>query len=177
MTTPVLSSTFLLTLLLMVGLTFFIRASTKDRTERWQGFAAVSPEAILQQIREHLEHRAYRVVVEEQGQLTFRGFVRPSLFLAIFLSALAAIGALCFALVLATLFPDYKSWFIGLLLLAPAAGRFYWTRAARPEQVTLQIKAADGPEAKSQVTVTAHRDELIALRQAVPMHQWEASEP
>ncbi|XTZ11367.1 MAG: cofactor assembly of complex C subunit B, partial [cyanobacterium endosymbiont of Rhopalodia yunnanensis] len=34
MNLPVLSSTFFLTLLLMMGLFFFIRASAKDRTER-----------------------------------------------------------------------------------------------------------------------------------------------
>jgi len=161
----------------MVGLVFFIRASTKDRTESLQGFADITPDTILQEIKDYLEQRAYRVVIEEQGQLTFKGFVRPSLFLAIFLSTLAAIGALCFALVLATLFPDYQYWFIGLLLCAPVAGRFYWTQAARPEQVTLQIEPADAANAKSQVKVTAHRDELIALRQAVPVDQWETAEP
>ncbi|MEQ8754914.1 MAG: cofactor assembly of complex C subunit B, partial [Coleofasciculus sp. G1-WW12-02] len=44
MSTPILSSTFLLTLLLAVGLFFFIRASVKDRTQKVQ-LIAQEPEA------------------------------------------------------------------------------------------------------------------------------------
>ncbi|MBD0267706.1 MAG: cofactor assembly of complex C subunit B, partial [Cyanobacteria bacterium Co-bin8] len=46
MTNTVLSSTFLLTQLLMVGLFFFIRAATKDRTETLQVTVAKTPETL-----------------------------------------------------------------------------------------------------------------------------------
>jgi hypothetical protein len=100
----------------------------------------------------------------DPNQICLTGQVRPSTFLAIFLSSLAAVGGLCFGLVLSSLFPGVGLAFGGLVLIAPAAGWFYWQRAGREEQVTLMTKVEDTPQ--PQVIVTAHRDELIALEQA-----------
>ncbi|HEY9762304.1 MAG TPA: cofactor assembly of complex C subunit B [Trichocoleus sp.] len=177
MTNTVLSSTFFLTLLMMVGLFFFIRASTKDRTETLELTLAESPETLQKALQTYFEQRAYRVteVDSQTQQVTFTGFVRPSPFLAVFLSLMAAIGFGCLALVLAILFPDYAKGFAGLLLVAPGAGLFYWRRAGREEQVLMSVtpqeestQTAEGTHSNSAIKIVAHRDELIALRQALP---------
>ncbi|PSR18139.1 cofactor assembly of complex C subunit B [filamentous cyanobacterium CCP3] len=154
---------------MIVGLVFFIRASTKDRIETLTLDRPVAPLALLQTLTAHFEERAYRVTAAEADaqRIVLRGRVRPSLFLACFLTLLAAIGGLCFALVLNNLWPAYGAVFLGLVGLAPVAGWFYWQGSDRDEDVILQVR----PEASSEdsinpsatVTVTAHRDELIAL--------------
>lgn len=161
---------------MIVGLFFFIRASTKDRIETLEVTLAQSPETLQKALQTYFEKRAYRVtgVDPQTQQVTFTGFVRPSSFLAIFLSLMAAIGSGCVALVLAILFPDYAKGFSGLLLLAPAAGLFYWRRAGREEQVLMTVipqdesKQAAATVPASLVRVVAHRDELIALKQSLP---------
>ncbi|MBZ8181356.1 cofactor assembly of complex C subunit B [Oscillatoria salina] len=172
MDTPILTSTFFLTLLLMVGLFFFIRASAKDRTTQVQLIASESEASVLDKLQQYFTQRAYRVaaVDEEQHQLIFTGFVQPSWFLAIFLSFLAACGFLCLGLVLSFLFPQIGNWFLGLILLAPIAGIYYWQKAGRTEEVSLQIqqRSPDNSLPQSLLTVTAHRDELIQLQQALP---------
>ena len=119
----------------MVGLFFFIRASVKDRTQQVKLIAEEPEESLLGQLQEYFDQRAYRVAAVDpaQNQVTFEGFVRPSWFLAIFLTLLAASGLLCFALVLSLLYPSLSNLFLTLILLAPAAGVFYWkkSRASR----------------------------------------------
>lgn len=172
MNATILSSTFLLTILLSVGLFFFIKASVKDRTEVVQLISGRSQESLLAQLQQYFTQRAYRVAAVDAGQnqVIFQGFVRPSWFLAIFLSLLAAVGLVCLSLVLSLLFPKAATLFLGLALLSPLAGVFYWQKAGRTEQVSLKFEDARG-EGKdliqSQITVTAHRDELAALQQAL----------
>jgi len=170
-TNTVTYSTLFLTLLMMVGLFFFIRASTKDRTETLVLHRKTPPQLLLQELRTYFEARAYTTqdVNGEANTLALQGFVRPSWFLAIFLTTLAAVGALCLALVLASLFPLYGRVFMGLILLAPAAGLYYWQRAGREEQVTVQVcpESLSALEQHSQLTVIAHRDELIALQKSL----------
>jgi hypothetical protein len=91
--------------------------------------------------------------------------------LAIFLSLLAFCGFLCLALVLAMLFPNLAKLFLGLVLLSPAAGVFYWKKAGRKEQVSLKVEAlaSEATGTKSLITVTAHRDELAALQEALQL--------
>ncbi|WP_313898152.1 cofactor assembly of complex C subunit B [Nodosilinea sp. LEGE 07298] len=171
MTETVTYSTLVLTLLMMVGLVFFIRASTKDRIETLTLARPVAPLTLLQTLTTHFEERAYTVTAAEADtqRIVLRGRVRPSLFLAVFLTLLAAIGGLCFALVLTNLWPAYGTGFLGLVGVAPIAGWFYWQGSARDEDIILQVR----PEASSEdptrpsatVAVTAHRDELIALEQ------------
>lgn len=156
----------------MVGLFFFIRASTKDRIETLELTVAKPAEALKSDLKTYFEGRAYQAMEDTAAahQITFKGLVRPSLFLAIFLSALAAIGAGCLGLVLAILLPDYGAIFALLLLAAPGAGLFYWRKAGREEQVqmTVEPEAADGAN-YSKMTVVAHRDELTALKQALSL--------
>jgi hypothetical protein len=82
---------------------------------------------------------------------------------------LAAIGLVCLALVLASLFPRVGLIWLSLTLFAPVAGGYYWRRARREEQVTVRMQPEDSAESEeySVATVTAHRDELIALQQAL----------
>lgn len=173
MDSPVLSSTAFLTVLLGIGLMFFIRASTKDRTEVVQLVTTESEDSILEKLRNYFLGRAYRVVsIEpEENQVTFEGVVRPSYFLAIFLSVLAGIGFLCFALVLALLFPSGARFFPLLVVFAPGAGLFYWKRSKRPERVALQIdtRQTDSFQSQRVLTVTAHRDELAELQRSLQL--------
>lgn len=173
MNTTILSSTFLLTLLLAVGLFFFIRASVKDRTEQVRLIAQEPEESLLNRLQQYFDQRAYRVAAIDAAthQVTFQGFVRPSWFLAIFLTLLAACGILCLSLVLSLLYPTLTYAFFALVLLAPVAGVFYWKKAGRSEQVLLSVEAGPTENTGSQslLTVTAHRDEVQELKQALKL--------
>lgn len=170
---PVLSSTALLTLLLAIGLLFFIRASTKDRIEVATLMSDRPESDLLEAIQQYFTQRAYRIAAVDaaQNQVTYEGLVRASIFLTVFLSALAAVGLLCLSLVLSMLLPAVGNLFLGLVLLAPLAGVFYWKKSTRPEQVLLKI-AEPGPEVDLEIrgpmlVVTGHRDELAELQQAL----------
>lgn len=170
MQTSVLASTALLTALLSVGLFFFIRASAKDRTEVAKLLAEQQGEPLLERLQQYFSERAYRLATVDaaENRVVYEGMVRPSLFLAIFLSFLAAIGILCLGLVLSLLFPTMTNFVPLLLLLAPLAGVFYWQKAGRPEKVALQVEFLDqAVSPQSLLTVTAHRDEVTALRQSL----------
>ncbi|MDJ0704796.1 MAG: cofactor assembly of complex C subunit B [Leptolyngbyaceae cyanobacterium MO_188.B28] len=177
MTNTILSSTFLLTLLLFVGLVFFIRASTKDRTQTVQLLSEQEDTRLLEQLRDYFEQRAYRVTAidPENNQITLAGFVRPSVFLAVFLSLLAAIGIFCLALVLSFLFHEQTPLWGGLALFSPLAGVFYWRKSGREEQVSFRIKSlpTSTPSQKSLLTVIAHRDELANLQRALSLKKQE----
>ncbi len=112
--TPVLTSTLILTLLLAVGLFFFIRASTKDRIEQMMLETNESEAVLLPRLQQYFSDRAYKPIAADPDTeiVTFEGLVRPSAFLAILLTALAAIGAMCVALVLSMLFPTHASLFL-----------------------------------------------------------------
>lgn len=172
MTTPVLSSTFLLTFLLFVGLFFFIRASVKDRTETGKFISELPDTSLAERIQQYFSQRAYRLVDvdAETNQIAFEGVVRPSVFLAIFLTLLSAVGFLCLALVIAIAAPSSAPWGFGLVLLAPVAGLFYWRGAKRPEKVLLRIdsEAAENGCGQSVITVVAHRDELAEFQRSLP---------
>lgn len=154
---------------MMIGLFFFIRASVKDRTKQIQLVPAESEDILLKKLQEYFEARAYQLtsVDPQNKRIAFKGFVKPSLFLAILLSLLAVVGLSCLALVLFLLFPSLSNLFWLLVLIAPLAGVFYWRKAGRWEEILLQVtSAADSPNL---VTVTAHRDELIQLQENLPV--------
>lgn len=171
----VLASTFLLTLLLMVGLFFFIKASVKDRTEQIRLVAEQPKDSVVDQLKQYFAQRAYQVTAADQESITLEGLVRPSVFLAVFLTLLVAASMLCLALVLSALFPQVTIGVLLLPFLSPLASWFYWQRAERPEQVSLRFKPFDSsPDsthglASQIVTVTAHRDELIELQRALKL--------
>jgi len=171
--TNVLASTFLLTLLLAIGLFFFIRASVKDRTQQLQLIVQEPEDSLLDRLLQYFDQRAYRVAAVDAAtqQVIFQGFVRPSWLLAIFLTVLAACGILCLSLVLSLLYPTFTGVFLGLVLIAPAAGVFYWKKAGRSEQVSLKVEVVptQDPTGQSLITVTAHRDELFELQKALKL--------
>ncbi|MFB2876608.1 MULTISPECIES: cofactor assembly of complex C subunit B [Floridanema] len=176
MSTTILSSTLLLTVLLAIGLFFFIRASVKDRTQVIQLMSTEPTDSLLAQLQQYFTQRSYKVVAIDatQNQVTFAGFVRPSWFLAVFLTFLAAIGILCLVLVLSFLFPQIGLLFLGLELLSPIAGMFYWQKAGRQEQVSLKLESAateSTQETQNLITVTGHRDELSVLRETLGWQQ------
>ncbi|MEL6138448.1 MAG: cofactor assembly of complex C subunit B [Cyanobacteria bacterium J06628_6] len=199
--TPVLSSTFLLTLLLAVGLFFFIRAATKDRTQIAQFTAEQPAEALREQVLRYFLQRAYRPVepateaakaLPDEGWLQLVGQVRPSFFLAIFLGGLAAVGGLCLGLVLSILFPQQSVWFLGLVAIAPLAVLFYWQRAGREEAIAFRVADAKIPNAKisdaevsdgngadsaerpqAELTFKGHRDEIIQMAANLPITKRE----
>lgn len=174
--TPILFSTFVLTLLLMVGLFFFIRASVKERTEQIKLMAEESEASLLERLQAYFSGRAYQLaaVDADRHRLVFQGLVRPSWFLAIFLTVLAALGLLCLSLVLSLLYPSLTNLFFCAIALSPAAGVFYWKGAKRLERVYLEVKPLSTEEgaAKTLAIVTAHRDELRQLQQALPWDRW-----
>ena len=170
MESAVSQSTFFLTLLLGVGLFFFIKASTKDRTEVAEFSSELTFEALHQTLIDYFQDRAYRLNADASEKdadswVTLVGIVRPSVFLAIFLSCLAAVALMCFALVLATLFSSYGPIFFGLVLLSPITAIIYWKQAKREEQIAFQIQDA-GTERT--LLVRGHRDEIIQLKANAP---------
>lgn len=178
MSAPILSSTFLLTLLLAVGLVFFIRASVKDRIEEVKLLSEQAEETLLTELQQYFSGRSYRVAAVDrlQNQVTFEGYVQPSWFMAIFLSLLAAVGSICLALVVAMLWPGLASVVPLLLLFAPAAGVFYWQRAGRVEKVSIKVEAFNSEDTQRQnlITVKAHRDELAELKRVLPLSPCES---
>ncbi|MFN6465377.1 MAG: cofactor assembly of complex C subunit B [Nostoc sp. DedVER02] len=176
MDSAILPSTFLLTLLLSVGLFFFIRASTKDRIQTVQLVSQQDEAALMSQLKEYFRSRSYRVaeVDREQNKVTFEGNVRPSWFLAIFLTLLAATGIVCLSLVVYLLFPNLSPLVLAMVLLSPLSGLFYWKKSGRLEKVSLKVETTQSEQtSSSKVTVVAHRDELSELQKTL---QFEAGE-
>lgn len=172
MDTAITPSTFLLTLLLSVGLFFFIRASTKDRIEKAQLISEQDEASLMTQLKDYFRSRSYRVtsVDQEQNQVIFEGFVRPSWFLAIFLTVLAAVGFACLSLVLSQLISSQSPFLLTLVLLSPLSGIFYWQKAGRIEKVSLTMEGIQNEQHSSSIiTVIAHRDELAELRRALQL--------
>lgn len=177
---PILSSTLFLTVLLLIGLFFFIRASVKDRTTQVQLVSSLPETNLMPQVKAYFLQRAYKVksIDPDQEQVTLEGFVQPSWFLAIFLSFLAGSGLLCISLVLFLFFSEFNGRliFFSLTLLTPLAGIFYWQKAGRLEEVSVKLEPSESASAETPsttLTVKAHRDELIQLQQALPVQRKE----
>lgn len=155
---------------MMIGLPFFIRASIKDRTEQIQLPTSESEEVFLPKLQSYFLDRAYRVSAldKEKNQVTFEGFVQPSVFLAIFLSFIAALGLSCLILILCFFYPAFSKFFWILLSLAPVAGVFYWRKAGRLEKVLLSVEPNMGlSDHKNIIKLTGHRDELRLIQQTI----------
>lgn len=192
---PTRVSTLLLTGLMVIGLGFFIRASTKDRIEVSQFQSNRPIDAVQSAVMKYLQSRAYRpLTAKESGQLnqtqksdpnqqpdadgsvksqtandttTLIGIVSPSVFLAIFLSSLAAVGLGCFGLIMLTLFPAWGGWCLWSMLAAPLAGVFYWRKSSRAETLVVKVEETelDG-NASTVLTIKGHRDEIAELQTA-----------
>ena len=161
---PTLGSTLLLTLLLAIGLVFFLRAASKDRTTVVDVQSPQPPLEVLEGLSSWLTARGWCTEAADPDQqlLRFRGQVRASGSLALLLSLLGGLGAACLGLVLGQLLPVLGWWPLLLALFGPLAGVLYRRRAARPE--TLEVRLVSSPDSPaSNLRLRAHRDELIAL--------------
>ncbi|MDX1978608.1 MAG: cofactor assembly of complex C subunit B [Pseudanabaenaceae cyanobacterium bins.68] len=156
-----LSSSLILTLMLLVGLIFFLRAAVKDRTTEmllrhphWQ------QEEVLAAVAKHLRQRSFQVVAysPDQELVTLSGQVAPSVGLLLLLILIAAVGFSCLSLVLTILLPDWPALIWSPLLAVPGVGIFYWRGAARLEQVTV------GWRSPGQLWIKAHKDEIRTLQ-------------
>lgn len=185
---------------MVIGLGFFIRASTKDRIEIMQFGSQQSPEALQQAVIKYFRLRAYQPMAESadasssgetatdpatSNPTTLVGMVSPSIFMAIFLSLLAAVGFACLSLIGATLFPSWGGRLIGLVAASPLAGVFYWRKSSRPEVVTLKVEPEASQGCLSKLTVKGHRDEIAELQSAFTrpelnawagLKKWEGAE-
>ena len=162
-----------------IGLGFFIRASTKDRIEVMQFSSQQTVEPLQQAVTKYFYSRAFRLADLEKTEgiragseltpvTTLVGMVSPSVFMAVFLSTLAAVGFGCLTLIMATLFPGWGGWLLGLVAISPLAGVFYWKKSSRPETVVFKVEplaAETSSSGRSSIlTVRGHRDEIADLQ-------------
>ncbi len=161
---PTLGSTLLLTLLMAIGLVFFLRAASKDRTTVVEVHSPQPPVQVLEGLCSWLTDRGWQTEDgdPERHLLRFRGQVSASLPLALLLSLLGSVGAACLGLVVRQVLPQLGGWPLLLTLMGPLAGVIYRRRAARPERLELRLMNADAASG-STLRLRAHRDELIAI--------------
>ena len=160
------SSTLFLTILLAIGLGFFLRAASKDRTTVVDVQSPLPPLEVLQGITIWLEERGWEKNGgnAEEKLLIFQGNVAASTFLTIFLSCLGGVGSACLGLVLIQLYPALNWWPLLLSVIgAPLAGIIYRIKSNREESLEVKLISPD-VSANSILRIKAHRDELIAIQ-------------
>ena len=157
-------STFILTILLAIGLAFFIRAASKDRTTVVNISSPLLPLDVLKALSLWLEERGWRGEGGDADKriLKFNGSVSSSPVLAVFLSVLCGLGGACLGLVICQLVPGLSWWPLILAGVGPFAGLFYRARSARQESVEIRLISSFN-DSKTLLRIRAHRDELIAL--------------
>ena len=159
-----LQSTFLLTILLSIGLFFFLRASTKDRTTTIEISIETEQIYALNIIFNWLKLRGWNQVGGniDQKTLTFKGQVISSNSLAIFLSVLGGLGSCSLGLVIRQIYPNLDWWPILLGLIGgPISGFIYLKKSKREE--TFEFRLVDTFDKSTKLRLRAHRDELISL--------------
>ncbi len=160
-----LNSTLLLTILLAIGLFFFLRASSKDRTTIIEFSSSQKPLEVLNVLCEWLNLRGWQQTGgdSEQRILIFKGQVVSSRLLAIFLSILGGFGSCALGLVIIQIYPELSWWPILLGLIGgPLSGIVYFKKSAREEKFELRLISRE-EEAITFMRLRAHRDELISL--------------
>ena len=160
------SSTLFLTILLTIGLVFFLRAASKDRTTVVDVQSPLPPLEVLNGVSFWLEERGWirNGGNVEEKLLLFKGSVASSAFLAIFLSCLGGVGSACLGLVLIQLYPLLHWWPLLLAVIgAPLAGMLYRMRSKREESVEIKLVSSEISNI-SVLRIKAHRDELIAIQ-------------
>jgi len=90
MNTAIRPSILVLTLLMSVGLIFFIRI--RDRTQKVKLVSEQAEASLMVQLQQYFAQRSYWVVDAEQNSVTFEG--SPSQLFSHFLTLLAASGIL-----------------------------------------------------------------------------------
>ena len=161
-----LNSTLLLTILLAIGLFFFLRASSKDRTTVVEITSSKQPVEVLNVIYQWLNLRGWKQSGGDFDQriLIFKGQVVSSIFLAIFLSLLGGFGSCALGLVIIQIYPTLGWWPILLGLIGgPLSGIIYFKKSAREEKFELKLISNVDNEGITLMRLRAHRDELISL--------------
>ena len=160
-----LGSTLLLTILLAIGLIFFLKASSKDRTTIIDISSSRRPIEVLNEVCNWLKSRGWKQIKvnSENKILTFKGQVVSSKSLAIFLSILGFLGSCSLGLVLVQIYPFLNWWPILLGLVGgPISGLVYFKNSQREE--IFEFKLVNENEMKfTRLRLSAHRDELIAF--------------
>ena len=159
------SSVLLLTVLLAIGLVFFLRAASKDRTTVVDISSPLPPLEVLKGVTIWLESRGWHSNGgdAERQLLRFQGNVASSGALAVLLSIFGGLGAACLALVLRQLYPSLEWWPLLLVFFGgPIAGLIYSRRAARIEELEVRLMSTAETQ-PSRLRIRAHRDELIAM--------------
>ena len=158
-----LNSTLLLTILLAIGLFFFLRASSKDRTTVVEITSTQKPVEVLNIMYEWLKLRGWKQTGGDFDKriLIFKGQVTSSKLLAIFLGLLGGCGSCALGLVIVQIYPTLGWWPILLGLIGgPLSGFIYFKKSAREEKFELRL--IDNVE-MTLMRLRAHRDELISL--------------
>ncbi len=158
-------SVLLLTILLAIGLVFFLRAASKDRTTVVDVHSPLPPLVVLNGITIWLEERGWRRDGGDADRkvLRFNGSVASSGSLAVLLSVMGGLGSGCLGLVLRQLYPFLGWWPLMLAFFGgPLAGLIYRRRSSRQESVELRLMSAS-ESSDSVLRLRAHRDELIAM--------------
>jgi len=159
-----LKSTFFLTILLSIGLFFFLRASSKDRTTTIEISTNIDQIDTLDIICNWLRSRGWNQVGGNLDQkiLTFKGQVISSNLMAIFLSVLGGLGSCSLGLVIRQIYPSLSWWPILLgFIFGPISGIIYSKKSKREE--TFEFRLIDTLDKSTQLRLRAHRDELISL--------------
>ena len=165
-----LNSIFLLTILLAIGLFFFLRASSKDRTTIVEITSSQKPVEVLNIMYEWLQLRGWKQTGGDFDQriLIFKGQVVSSKLLAIFLSLLGGFGSCALGLVIIQIYPFLGWWPILLGLIGgPLSGIIYTRKSAREEKFELRLISNNDNPDKTLMRLRAHRDELISLENAL----------
>ena len=160
-----LNSTLLLTILLSIGLFFFLRASSKDRTTVVEISSVQKPLKVLNHLCEWLNLRGWQQIGGDFDQriLIFKGQVVSSKLLAIFLGFLGGFGSCALGLVIIQIYPVLGWWPIFLGLIGgPITSIVYLRKSAREEKFELRLINKDDDDTTF-MRLRAHRDELISL--------------
>ena len=160
-----LNSTLLLTILLAIGLFFFLRASSKDRTTTVEISSSQQPIKVLNSLYEWLNLRGWKQTGGdfEKRILIFKGQVVSSKFLAVFLGFLGGFGSFALGLVIIQLYPESGWWpFLSGFIGGPLSGIIYYKKSAREEKFELRLINEDDTNS-TLMRLRAHRDELISL--------------
>tara|TARA_A100001388_G_C28716509_1_gene474094 strand:- start:258 stop:818 length:561 start_codon:yes stop_codon:yes gene_type:complete len=161
-----LNSILLLTILLAIGLFFFLRASSKDRTTVVEVTSSHKPLEVLNVMCEWLNLRGWKQTGGnfDQRLLIFEGQVLSSKFLAIFLGFLGGFGSCALGLVIIQIYPALGWWPLLLGLIGgPLSGVIYFKKSAREEKFELKLISSENKDEMTAMRLRAHRDELISL--------------
>jgi Protein of unknown function (DUF3529). len=161
-----LNSTLLLTILLSIGLFFFLRASSKDSTTVVEISSPQNPIDVLNVMFEWLDLRGWKQIGGDFDQriFIFKGPVVSSKILAIYFSLLGGFGSCALGLVIIQIYPTLGWWPILLGLIGgPLSGPIYFKTSARAVNFALCLLCIVHCEEEPFLRFRAPRDELISL--------------